>query len=478
MNRSILIVICDFLLVSLLLFSAPDLEKVTERKSDHPTHLTLQTNRSDANTDLAAAMRLALNEERKSQQNLAGELERTRAEMSQREKEAQATREALQSQQKTSQRVQQEQAELQQRYTSAELNLESLNKQLSSTSAEAALSKEKLTAMESNIRKQTDDAATLKAQLSALERSNQVAAAEQQRLSSQLQVAEVERRHATEDAARMQTEVQVQREEKARLAQQNEKLAEGVRSLATNSGDLVREVRENRPLAPNTIFSDFVSNRVEARFVATRAGLLGDATKRKEANTILVSDGKNTYCLCHVQDTPLTLWAPGTDWEGLTGTIVHDGAGVPIRSIYFHLRDPRVVWIPLGADEARSLNCRIYKTSPDPFKFQDAVIIGTRESYYGECRFQIDTSAPDYLKLDSSFLKGLFGKFNPSRGDLVLSKTGELLGIMVNGTYCLMLKNFEASGTLQFASDTRAEHTGLILSQLYSIVAELPPKLQ
>jgi hypothetical protein len=30
--------------------------------------------------------------------------------------------------------------------------------------------------------------------------------------------------------------------------------------------------------------------------------------------------------------------------------------------------------------------------------------------------------------MDRNSLKGLFGKFNPSRSDLVFSRTGELLG--------------------------------------------------
>ena len=93
-------------------------------------------------------------------------------------------------------------------------------------------------------------------------------------------MAEVERKNAAELANRMEQEVKVQREEKNRLAQQNQQLAEGVKTLASSSGELAREVRENRPLAPNTIFNDFVSNRVDARFTGTRAGLIG-STKRE-----------------------------------------------------------------------------------------------------------------------------------------------------------------------------------------------------
>ena len=76
------------------------------------------------------------------------------------------------------------------------------------------------------------------------------------------------------------------------------------------------------------------------------------------------------------------------------------------------------------------------------------MLVGADEGYYGECNFQIELSTPQYVKLDRNLLKGLFGKFNPSRGDLVFSRTGELLGIMVNNTYCLTVRDFNAAATI------------------------------
>jgi len=268
----------------------------------------------------------------------------------------------------------------------------------------------------------------------------------------------------------MQEEVKVERAEKA-------KLAEGVKALASKSGELTKEIRENRPLAANTIFNDFVTNRVQARFNAFRTGLI-DTNRRRDTQTILATDGTNTFALCHVQDTPLTLWNPGTDWEQLSGFLMHNAASLPIESISFYLRDPRIVLIPVGAGGARQLGSKVYQISSDPFKFQDAVLVGAREGYYGECRFEIDLSTPDYVKLDNSFLKGLFGKFNPSRGDLVFSKTGELLGIMANATYCMMIRNFDSAAMLRFGDNVREQRTGEILSQLYAMVTGLPFKLQ
>ena len=105
-------------------------------------------------------------------------------------------------------------------------------------------------------------------------------------------------------------------------------------------------------------------------------------------------------------------------------------------------------------------------------------MVGAQESYYGECSFQIDVSTPLYVRMDRNSLKGLFGKFNPSRGDLVFSRTGELLGVMANNTYCMMIKNFNPTATFEFARDVRSQQTGETLARLYSLVAGLPSKLQ
>jgi len=296
--------------------------------------------------------------------------------------------------------------------------------------------------------------------------------AEKQQLASRLQVAEVERRTAAEHAARMEGEVKIEREEKA-------KLAEGVKALASKSGELTQEIRENRPLAANAVFNEFATNKIQASFYAARAGFLGlDANKNTETAMVLVTDGTNIVALCHVQDTPLAFSDPGTDWEGLTGTVTRNTTVLPITSLSFYQLDPRVVVVPVTAAQAKALGGKVYHFSTDPYKFQDAVLVGAREGYYGECKFQIDLATPLYVKMDRNSLKGLFGKFNPSRGDLVISKTGELLGVMANGTYCIMIKNFNPTATFDFAKDVRAQHTGQTLARLYSLIANLPSRLQ
>lgn len=482
MNRSILIVICDFLLLSLLTFSTLDINKVGEEGRERqvqPETPAVNTPQIDSKQDLGNVMKLALDEERKGRDLLQAELAKTRdavnqqqALLSDREKQVQTFQKELQSKEQQALQLQQQQTNLQHQFAAAQTSIQALNEQLHSSSVETVMSKEQLAAMQAEARKQSEQAAALQRQLAELAKSNEVAQAEKQHLAGQLQLAEVEKRSATELAARMQDEVKAQRE-------QNAKLTDGVKALAGKSSELVQEIRENRPLAPNTIFNDFLANRVQANFFAFRPTLLNiDSTRRKATDTVLITDGTNTFALCHVQDTPLVFWNPAVDWEKLTGTLGRNQMTFPIRSLSFHLLDPRVVVMPVTEAQARELGCKVYRISADPFKFQDAVLVGAREGYYGECKFQIDLTTPQYVKMDHNSLKGLFGKFNPSSGDLVFSKTGELLGIMANSTYCMMIPNFSAAATFQFGDDVRKEHTGQTLALLYSLVNQMPFKLQ
>ena len=446
MNRSILIVICDFLLLSLLTFST-DLSKMAGEDEGAVASAKVDAvPKSDpSGKDLAAVMKQALSEEQKNREQLQADLTKAREAVQQ--QQAQFNQQTKDLQQKAS--------NLEQQYAAAQANIQTLNQKLLNADS---LTKEQLAMKEAEIKKQTDQSAALQQQIA--------------QLNGQLRSAETDKRVATGQIAVMQQEVQAQRA-------QNAKLAEGVKVLATNSGALTQEIRENRPLTPNTIFDEFVKNRVQTSILASRSGLFGvDASKSKTSQTVLVTDGSRIYALCHVQDTPLTLWDPGTDWQGLTGTLAHNQAQVPIHQLFFDMHDPRVVFMPVTKEEAAQLGCKVYPVAADPYKFQDAVVIGSQGDYYGQSTFQIEEKLPDYVKLDRNLLKGLFGKFNPSRGDLVFSRTGELLGVMANGSYCLMVHEFGESEAFTFGPDVTKQHTGDILARLFGYVFNMPPRLQ
>jgi hypothetical protein len=478
MNRSILIVICDFLLVSLLAFSTIDITKLAKPGGSPVLALNQQTNRVSSRQDLGTVMSLALQEERKNRDALVGELSRTRQTVGRREQDIQNVQAQLRAREEQAARLQAEQAQLQSQETNllgqvaeAKANIDNLNQQLRTITVESVISREKRAAVEDQARKEAEKEQELQRQLADLQHNNESLMAERGTLATQLQLSEASNRMAFGQVSQLQDEVSVQR-------QQNAKLSQGVTELATKSSELVKEIRENRALAPNEIFDDFVTNRLLASFYGLKAGAFGESSKYKQAQTVLVTDGTNTFAVCHVQDTPLTLWTPGTQWQELSGTLAKGPGVLQIQSIAFNSIDPRIVMIPVSDSAVRASGAKVYRLSPDPYKFQNAVVVGTQEDYYGESNFQIDLTVPQYLKMDHSSLRALLGRFNPSAGDLVLSKTGTLLGIMANNNYCVLIRGFTPTASLRFGPDGRNQPTAKTLSGLYAVVAEMPYKLQ
>jgi hypothetical protein len=475
MNRSILIVICDFLLVSLLAFSTVDINKVSQPKNGAPRlgGADVATNQVTGSQDLDNAMRVALEQERKMHEALMVELQQSRLSVSQRDQQLQNIQGQLQAKDLQAARLQEQETNLMREMAGAKSNIALLNDQLRTAAEESLLSKAERDVVEAEARKQLEKASAMEHQLAKLQESNQVMQAERANLATQLQISEAAHQTAVAQMTQLQGEVKEQQ-------QINAKLADGVQALAAKSSELAQEFRESNPLGPNEIFQQLITNRLLASFYGMKSGVFGTDTKYKQTQIVLATDGSNTFALCHLQDTPMTLWSPGARWEDLSGTLANpnNSAVFTMELISFCAQDPRVVMIPVPTPQAKALGCRIYKLVRDPYKFQDVVVAGTRENYYGACRFQIDMETPKYVKMDRNSLRGLFGKFNPSSGDLVFSQSGDLLGVMVNNNYCLLVRAYDPGEMLRFGPQGHNQPTAQTLSSLYAVVSQLPYKLQ
>ena len=133
--------------------------------------------------------------------------------------------------------------------------------------------------------------------------------------------------------------------------------------------------------------------------------------------------------------------------------------------------------MPVDALQVAALGVKVYPLAKDPFKFPTAVLIGGKKGY-GEVGFKLDPAQPGYVRVDNRFFKRLFGDFAPSRGDLVFSHTGELLGIMVNNDYCAVIKDFTAAAEIRTGDDLGSEGLGQRLDNLARQIQNLPQELQ
>jgi hypothetical protein len=525
MNRTLLIVICDFLLLTLI--STARLDQVPTVNTT-PTNLKIESYTApnapapttpapaiDPRTaDVLEAMKSTLEEERSSREQLVSSLSETEAALraqqelaAQRAKQLESATQTIQAKEQEARIIEQSRNKMAAQYAEAQTNLATFQKQLAATSTEARLSQQRLNTVEQEFAKARDNLVSLEKELSStsteakmarerlaqiendlksrqseaeqarsridqVERLRQAAEIERERIAGQLKVAETEQRMTQQQLASAQ-------QEKEKIQKVASELAEGVVQFAEKQGELTKEIRENRPLSANSIFAEFITNRVNTDFRADRSGILGrSVSKDSQARTILVSDGAQTYALYHVADTPFRLEEFGKDWERFIVHLYRGNTILPMDKIHFLSMDPRVVVIPVTESQAQQLGARVYKTVKDPYKFQDALIIGADEGYYGECRFALDPSNRGYLKMDRSVLGKFVGKFNPSRGDLVMSKSGDLIGIMVNKQYCALLSSFTPTATIPAGSNLSAQAIGARLSAMERDLRTLPLDLQ
>jgi X-X-X-Leu-X-X-Gly heptad repeat protein len=505
MNRSILVVIVDFLLISLLAFARLDEPDFKEARPNATP--TLAAKDPSTHQDLVDVLKTSLAKEQESREQLNEQLRQTQQQLqtreqalSDREKVMRDEEQRLQEKVDESTRLAHEHATLEQQFTNTQANMAELQKQLSDSLSVANQSQQQLESVQSEIQARAQEEAILRRKLAELEKSRQTTEIEKEQLSAKLQVSETEKRMVNEQLDSAKGDVQVERQEKAKLQEHADKLAEGnaklaegttklaegttklaqnVSSLAQKSGELTQEIRENRPLAPNTVFNGFVTNRVRVDFRAVRTGTFGhEVNKEKEFKTVLMRQGNQVYAVYHVNDTPLSLSFPGIDWDWLIGNLRRGPAVAHIDRISFLAADPRVVLVPISEAKARELSCKVYSVPKDPFKFQEAILVGANEGYYGECKFQMEPDNPQYIRMQRERFSWLVGKFQPSSGDLVFTKGGELLGLMVNKEYCLLLNELAPAYHIQMGIGIGDQQTGLVLSQCYSQVARMPSKLQ
>ena len=206
---------------------------------------------------------------------------------------------------------------------------------------------------------------------------------------------------------------------------------------------------------------------------------IGPVTRQGDTHAIFVTDGNQVYALLHIANTPFSVRESGSDWARIKAEFTRPpNYHSTVDRIDFLALDPRVVALPVDPAQAAALGVKIYRTAQDPFKFPNAVLINADGSGYGEVGFKLDAAQPGYVQVDNRLMKRLFGTFAPSRGDLVFSQTGELLGIMVNSDYCAVVNSFLPARTIQTGDDIKAQQTGAILDALVARYNALPLKLQ
>jgi X-X-X-Leu-X-X-Gly heptad repeat protein len=463
MNKTLLLILCDFLLLNLLALT--HWEKAEPARAKQPPVPQLAANAATKDQDLVEAMKLSLADERATREQLTQKLSTTESTLAQREQNVT--------------QLQADQTKLAATLSATQRTAADLTQKVAAATQDATMTKEELARIQRELEDKRAEAERQKQALAALAQQQADARQKIEGLSVQVKVAEQEKQLLRETAETLKTQVEAERQDRIKAQAATTQLAEGVGQLAEKSGELTKEIRDNRPINANTLFSDYLANRVTAKFTAVRAGMFGPATREKESSTVLVTDGVKIYALLHLDDTPFPLSENSLDWEKITAEFTKPPSyHSRVPALQFLSLDPRVLVLPVDPAQAAALGVKVYPTALEPFKFPEAVLVNGGGKGYGEVGFKLDASQPGYVRVDNRLFKRLFGDFAPSRGDLVLSKTGELLGIMVNSDYCALVTNFLPQKTIMTGDDVKSQRTSDLLNDLAARVRQLPLKLQ
>jgi len=474
MNKTLLLIIVDFLFLNLIALTR--WEKAEPVRPNEPPIPQVAANNtaSTQNQDLVDVMKQSLADEQAARSQLAQQLQSAQTTLQQRD-------------QNVSQ-LQSERTQLTATLGETQQKAQALAQQVTAATQDASMTKEQLAALQKELEARRAEAEKQKQDLAALTKAQTEARQKIEDLNVAVKVSEQEKQLLRETADTLKTQVQAERQEREKVQATTTQLAQGVGQLAENSSRLTKEIRENTPINENTLFEQFRDNRVHTIFSAQRPVLIGSGERTNDTSTILVQDGQEVYALVHVDDTPFSFGPqrPGIDWARISVTLSKPPNESPVQKLHFLALDPRVIAIPVdpaqvtvdAAGHPSALGAKVYQTALDPFKFPEAVLISQGGKGYGEVAFKLDPSTPGYVKMDNRFFKRLFGDFSPSTGDLVLSKTGEFLGIMVNSDYCAVVNNFLPERTLTTGDNIAGQHTGAALDTLIARVQGLPFRLQ
>jgi len=308
MNRTLLLILCDFLLLNLLALTR--WEKAEPARAHRPPVPEMAANAQTKDRDLVAAMKESLTDE-----------QNTRAQLTQRLTAAETN---LATREQTVAELQSERTKLSTELTETQRTATELNQQVTQATKEATLTKEQLAQLQRELAERRAEAVRQKHALAALEKQQLEARQKIEGLNVAVKVAEQEKQLLRENAQTFQQQAEAERQDRQKVQATTVQLAQGVGQLAERSGELTKEIRENRPINANVLFNDFLANRVRTTFTAVRPGLFTPTTRTHETQTVFVTDGTQVYALLHLADTPFPAFdprppeTPGTDWDKLT----------------------------------------------------------------------------------------------------------------------------------------------------------------
>lgn len=446
MNKTLLIIVCDFLLISILALVEfkPNLE--SEMVDE-------QTLRNRASEEMLELLQLSLEHESAQREAIASNLEATSEELEARRQQLEETsrslREREESLEEVSQTLQERESEKEALSSTLEETLGSLELTLQEKTALAEslqATEERSSRLQQELRQQQELAGEKESALRAAQERLSGLETEQQQLSTRLQIRETEKQMLEQNLVSAQAEVERARIEVERAQQRAENLAAGVTELAATSTALQEEFRQAQPLSHNAIYKAFENNRVYLRFQWEERAFLSTQQRQAAIQTLLVDTGEGVHVVFATANTPFSNRSRNLDPAAI---LTIGERSFAVREIGFLQGEPSIAAIRVPQEIVEQSGLRVFPLSMDPFRFSNAILVSDDREAYGEIPVRVPPGESGYLEVESRLINRLFGEFSPRPGNYVFSLTGELIGISVSNSRAHIIRDPEFNDYIQ-----------------------------
>jgi hypothetical protein len=522
MNKTLMLVICDFLLLSMLALA----------RFDAPTPIespTLDASTASAEAEIIALLEASLQSELNSRENLSENLSQTRAalqvkalQLAEREASLANTQSELSEKaaeadtlikQKAAMLAQQqksadktaklvtESAQLAKRVETTRQKLDDANQkrfELSSTLGQiqqaSSLTQERLNQSERLLLQGERNLAAREIELAQAEAAKDALALKSERLSQQLEIALAERKLLQESLQQQRLDKQQAYARAEQLGKNVTRLGEGfsqlgqgvaqigqnVDSLAQSSAEIQQEILDSRTQTMSEIFTRFQKNRAELNFSSLEKALFGGAKSQNySSKSILIEDSKGEYFLVtHTNDTPFDLGKIASNLLAVELELKLGSLSIPITQISFLSSDPRLIFIPLPQDLVKNTDWETFPLAQTPQRWEEAILVKNDESNFGRSAFKRLTQSNRFLKMERPALGQLFSDFATTTGDLAFTQNGRFIGVLSNKNHTVVIENFPALASIQIGHAFIPTNYLQTINRLKTAVLQLPREVQ
>lgn len=434
MNKSLLIIICDFLLISVL--ALVEFKPQTEIDSVDP-----QSIRQQAAEEMLELLQLSLEHENAQRETVEAALQQREQVLSEREADLQQTRSELEEVSAALTQTSEEKASLASRLDETALSLQATRREREALADDLQRNLDRAQQLQQELAAQQELARNKAEDLNAARQALEQLESQQQQMATELRIRDTEKQMLEQNLIAAKAEVERARIEAERAERRAENLAMGVSELAASSSALQEEIRQAQPLSQNQIYQQFADNRVFIRFNWEERLIFGSTDRESTLQSVLVRDASGVHAVFATPDTPLD----GRETVQIRATLGIGGRSFTIQEVARLEADRRIAAVRIPDAIVSSSGLKPFLLAGDPLRFANAVLVRDNQELYGEIPIRIPPGEPGYLEVATRLFNRLFGEFAPSAGDYVFSLTGELTGIMVSSERARILDSLEAA---------------------------------